>query len=104
MNSATLIEDFLALRGHLSLVHQVPGRLRLRLGPGLWAQAGKISETGLRQGLKSIQGIRDVRLNITAASLIIEYDAKAIEPEAWQRLLEADEDRARDQLQQWLGD
>jgi hypothetical protein len=102
LDHSALIKNLLAMRRHLSLVHQVPGRLRLRLGPGLWAQASTINESDLRHGLASIQGIKNVRLNIAAASLVIEYDAGLIKSEAWQQLLEADEDRARDQLQRWL--
>lgn len=103
MDSESLIDEFLELRSHLSLVHQVPGRMRLRLGAGLWSRAGELSDTGLRKGLASVQGIKDVRLNLAAASLVIEYDPKVMSPDDWQSLFEADEEIAREVLTGWFG-
>lgn len=102
MSPAAFVEEFLRVRDHLSLIHQVPGRMRLRLGVGLFARAAELSQGGLQGALQGLPGIRAVRLNLAAASLVIEYDPKLMTPDAWVLVLEGNEDEARDILSDWL--
>lgn len=103
MDSAALIDEFLELRDHLSLVHQVPGRIRLRLGAGLLPRATELGNGKLRQDLSALKGIREVRLNMAAASLVIEYDPRVMNQADWQAVFEEDETKARDILLAWFG-
>jgi hypothetical protein len=77
-------------------VHQVPGRIRLRLGPAILERA---AASGLDPGqagawLDAVPGIRGVRVNPLAASLVIEYDPGKIDPRWWERLILGEDDEA----------
>lgn len=90
------LTDLLRLRSELGIVHQVPGRIRLRLGPGLldWAQGRGLDAAQASGWLGALPGVRGLRVNLAAASLIIEYDPLRFDPAAWETLLRGEEDRA----------
>ncbi len=48
----TDIELLLDLRGHLKIVHHVPGRVRLRAGPALYEQASTLTGKDLQAVLE----------------------------------------------------
>jgi hypothetical protein len=96
------IDILLDMRRHLSIVHHVPGRIRLRIGPGLWGLANKVDDNLLRKMLDRLEGIRDVRVNMAVASLVIEYDFKQIHPDNWVTLVRGNAEAAGDLLNQWL--
>jgi hypothetical protein len=81
------LQRFLALRGHLGIVHHVPGRVRLRLGAGLLEAADAVERKSLAEWLETVDGIRGLRLNIPAASVIIEYDPQRLPPACWETLV-----------------
>lgn len=96
------IDTLLGMRRHLSIVHHLPGRIRLRVGPGLWGLANKVEDNLLRKMLDHLEGIRDVRVNMAVASVVIEYDFKQIHPDNWETLVRGDAEAAGDLLNQWL--
>jgi hypothetical protein len=90
------LDELLALRRALGIVHQVPGRIRLRMGPAILQRAAA-SGIGAEQAgawLDAVPGIRGVRVNPLAASLVIEYDPKRIDPHWWERLILGEDDEA----------
>jgi hypothetical protein len=72
---------------HLRIVHHVRGRLRVRLHAGVlgWLAQGPNAEP--ESWLDRVPGITALHLNKVAASLVIEYDARRIPPQWWERLL-----------------
>jgi len=72
---------------HLQIVHHVRGRVRLRLRPGIMAILPKLNGASAEQWLARIPGVLDLRLNLAAASLVIQYDAARIQPQWWERLI-----------------
>jgi hypothetical protein len=93
------VQGFLALRGHLRIVHHVPGRVRLRLGSGLLEAADAVARSSLAGWLETVDGIRGLRLNLAAASVIIEYDPQRLPPEAWKTLVNGSDEAALALLQ-----
>ena len=84
----------LALRHGISIAHHVPGRIRLRLAPTLWDSARSlgldIATAGIwlrSAALPVVAGVTATRLNAAAASLVIEYDPRQLDPSWWETLV-----------------
>lgn len=74
------------LRAQLLLVHQISGRVRLKLVPtpalvDAWAAAS--ASAAWTQHLRTVPGVRSVALNPLARSCVIEYDPRLIPDSAW---------------------
>ena len=96
------IGQLLALRQHLSIVHQLPGRIRLRIAASLFSQIHDFDLDTVKGVLASSHGIQDVRLNPAAATVIIEYDPTRLTPGLWPALLHGEEAEARTIIGQLL--
>jgi hypothetical protein len=96
------LSSMLDLRRHLSIVHHLPGRIRLRLGPALWRAAAGADRARFKTVLDGLEGIRDVRINVAVASVVVEYDPKKISPDDWETLVRGDAASASNLMNQWL--
>lgn len=96
------VPALLDLRRHLSIVHHLPGRIRLRFGPALWGQTANVDRTRLQKLLDGLEGIADVRLNPAVASVVIQYDPAVIDPDDWETLVRGDATAAGALMDQWL--
>ncbi|KMY66257.1 hypothetical protein AAU61_17405 [Desulfocarbo indianensis] len=82
MDAAILLK----LRDYLAVAHHIPGRIRLKLKPGLFgdimaiklARSVDLSSWGNGDGAAAII---NTRLNAAAGSLIIDYDPDLLAPE-----------------------
>ncbi len=85
LDAARLVAD---LRPHVRIVHQIPGRVRLRLAAALdtaaWRAGG---DDGLRACLAALPGVRAIGFNALARSCVVEYDPALIPDAAWPDLL-----------------
>lgn len=90
------LDAILKLRAELDIVHHIPGRLRLRLGPGLleWARDHDLDPDQAAASLRAFPGMTGTRLNAAAASLVLEYDPKRLDPADWETLLLGSDDEA----------
>ncbi|GHU03839.1 hypothetical protein FACS1894205_1070 [Alphaproteobacteria bacterium] len=79
--------DAPSIAAYLSIVHHIPGRIRLKLAAGAEIP-GHLSDAvrTLRDGLDKNPAIRSIRLNMLAKSCVIEYDPEQIAPDAWNAL------------------
>lgn len=102
LDAAPDLAALLGLRRHLSIVHHLPGRIRLRLGPSLWGSASRIDRDLFQGLLDRLEGIRDIRVNKAVATVIIEYDPHRVPPGDWETLVQGDAAAAGDILKQWL--
>jgi hypothetical protein len=85
----TLAAPLKALRHHLAIAHHVRGRVRLRLTPaGVLAVAPDLAAR-LADPAALPPGIRSVRVNVAALSVVIEYAPSLIAPELWGDLIAA---------------
>jgi hypothetical protein len=81
-------QDLLGFRQALSIVHHVAGRIRLRVGPALLSRLAAVNGESVQGLLRSLGGIRGIRVNAAAATVIIEYDPQRLAPGMWETLLE----------------
>jgi hypothetical protein len=78
-----------SLRRHLDIAHHVRGRIRLRLTPaGVLLLAPDLAAR-LGDHAAATPGIRSVRVNAAALSVVIEYVPSVIAPELWDDLIAA---------------
>ncbi len=85
-------DDWSRLAGllpHLHIVHHVRGRLRVRLHAGALGWLAQGPNAAPENWPARLPGITALHLNRAAASLVIEYDARRIPPQWWERLLHA---------------
>ncbi len=78
---------FLAVRRHLRIAHHIPGRIRLRAGPAIVKDLGAVNSKALDRILRALDGIKDVRVNPTAGSMVVEYRPDTIKPDWWETLI-----------------
>ncbi|MDO4637833.1 MAG: hypothetical protein Q4B13_09900 [Lautropia sp.] len=78
-------------RPWLTIAHQVPGRLRLKLGKGALNGVQFDSLNGradtINAALRRIRGVSNISWNLLARSCTIEYDPAVIPNAAWPDLL-----------------
>jgi hypothetical protein len=92
------LNSFLVLRRHLKIVHHIPGRVRLRVGAAVFKELGNV-DTGLFDHiLGAIDGIKEVRVNVGAASVVINYVPANIKPSWWDTLVHGEDSKAMDLL------
>lgn len=91
-----------ALRQHVDIVHHVPGRVRLRLGLPLLAGVEQIDLSVLQRFLAAVEGIHDVRINVAALSVVIQYDPTQMAPSLWQTLTEGEDAEVEALLVPWI--
>lgn len=91
----TDIDTLISLREYLSVAHHVPGRIRLKLNPAIRQALGLRDSSAIERAVQAVPGIRQVRLNTLAGSVVVEYASDIIQPVWWQTLLASDEQQAR---------
>ncbi len=96
------LTPFLNLRRHLKIAHHIPGRIRLRVGASVFKDLGKVDTQIFDRILGAIDGIRDVRVNAAAGSVVIAYTPTVIQSSWWETLLKADDCKATALLQRLL--
>lgn len=83
-------------RRELSIIHHVPGRIRVRISRALGARArASVDPDSLDRVIRAISGIEDVRVNPAVGSVTIRYDKSTIDPDWWSTLLEGDSKDAK---------
>ncbi|MUM76646.1 hypothetical protein GKC30_03245 [Pseudodesulfovibrio sp. F-1] len=88
MNLSTLM----TLRDHLKIQHHVPGRIRIKFTPALLADPRAMALRDKTTDLPAF--VREVRVNVFTRDIVIEYDPKAVVPEALhEALTTADQER-----------
>lgn len=78
----------LILRDELSEAHHIPGRLRLRFSLKAVSLVSRDDASHLGEALQRLVGIKSVRLNAMARSLVIEYDHRSIPARLWRDIVE----------------
>jgi hypothetical protein len=93
----------LELRRHLRIVHQVPGRIRFRIAATLLDRSNGIDLGSMKGTLVRIHGLRDVRVNPAAATVVIEYDPASLPPALWETLVNGGDQEAGAAIDRLLG-
>jgi len=86
-----------SLRKYVAIVSHVQGRARLKISMDilrhpLLQEISKFKEEEVIAAAKKVRGVVDVRLNMMARSLVVQYDPNEIEPSDLKDFLETKED------------
>lgn len=79
------IEQIVRVAEHLKVVHHVPGRIRLRFSMAAVKASRSMDLPGL---LKTIPGVRKLRVNSAAMSIVVDYDPARLPFDLWQMLVD----------------
>lgn len=90
----------LPLRRYLTIVHLVPGRIRLRLSMAGVRTAAPGTLERLQTEAAAVPAIRSFRVNRAALSVTIEFDPERVPTAWWPALLQADDHEAQRLLAQ----
>ncbi|MBI5441199.1 MAG: cation transporter [Deltaproteobacteria bacterium] len=82
-NGQKIIETVLGLAPHVEIAHHIPGRIRLRIRGGAAELAGRVD---VERAASFLPGVRSIRLNLLARSIVIEYDPARIAPDLWEQV------------------
>lgn len=88
IRSEDLIDGLLEMAPHLVVAHHVPGRARLKVLPrGVELLKERKKDSGsLDIPVKHLPGVRKLRTNYLARSVVVEYDADVLTNEVWTAL------------------
>lgn len=96
-------KDWFECRTLLSIAHHIPGRLRLKVAGRAIKDFAHADGEALEAWVKSLVGIRQVRVNSLALSIVIDYDTAQIGPTDWDLFFGSNKDRALEVLQRLGG-
>lgn len=100
------LASLLKLREGLGIVHHVPGRIRLRFGLGMLtlAQDEGLAPDQAVRWLRALPGVKGARINVAAASVVVDYDPRRLDPSRWETLVLGDDDAALELVLGLLGE
>lgn len=85
------MQELFQLIKHLSIVHHLPGRIRIRISKQGINQFLKLNKnSNLNFKITDFKGLKDFRLSKPTLSCIINYDPKVINSDDWEKLLKND--------------
>ncbi len=88
------LNRFFDLRRHMKIAHHIPGRIRLKIGVSALKELGTVNKSDVEGFLNEIDGIKEVRINEAAGSVVISYAPGRVAPERWEQLMHADRKQA----------
>ena len=94
------VEDYLIpLLEEAEIAHHIPGRIRLRFNHSILTKLPKLNgiEKEIQKIVNQIEAIKNIRLNLFAGSVVVQYDTDILPPDFWQEVLaEKDVGRLRE--------
>ncbi len=100
------VEDYLIpLLEEAEIAHHIPGRIRLRFNHSILAKLPKLNgiEKEIQKITDQIEAIKDIRLNLHAGSVVVQYDTDLLPPEFWEELVaEKHIDRLREMARRFV--
>ncbi|MGF1614629.1 MAG: hypothetical protein ACFCVA_12170 [Gammaproteobacteria bacterium] len=83
--------ELLQLRAYLSIKHHVAGRIRVVFSTALLDSIPRTEAGRLQDLLSGMRGVREVRLNLPARSVVVSYDPAQIPAQLLVDLIEGDD-------------
>lgn len=77
------VDDLLQLLPHVEIAHHVPGRIRLKIHP---SALNVVRDIDVEKVLLDIPGVRSLRINAFAKSVVIEYNCDRLPHDLWTNL------------------
>jgi hypothetical protein len=81
------------------IAHHIPGRIRLRFNQSILGKLPKLNgiEKEIQKIVNQIEAIKNIRLNLFAGSVVVQYDTDILPPDFWQEVVaEKDVGRLRE--------
>ena len=100
------VEDYLMpLLEEAEIAHHIPGRIRLRFNHNILARLPKLNgiKKEIQRMVNQIEAIKDIRLNLYAGSVVVQYDTDILSPDLWQEVVgEKDIEQLKEQARRLL--
>jgi len=100
------VEDYLIpLLEEAQIAHHIPGRIRLRFNHSILAALPKLNgiEKEIQKIADQIEAIKDIRLNLYAGSVVVQYDTDLLPSVFWEEVVaEKDLERLREMARRLL--
>ncbi|MBC2693810.1 MAG: hypothetical protein HF982_00715 [Desulfobacteraceae bacterium] len=84
------VEDYLMpLLEEAEIVHHIPGRIRLRFNHSIVSKLPKVNgiEKEIQKLANEIEAIKNIRLNLFAGSVVVQYDTELLSLDFWQEVV-----------------
>ena len=84
------VEDYLMpLLEEAEIVHHIPGRIRLKFNHSIVTKLPKVNgiEKEIQKIANQIEAIKNIRLNLFAGSVVVQYDTDILSPDFWQEVV-----------------
>ncbi|MEA1899546.1 MAG: hypothetical protein U9N47_02075 [Thermodesulfobacteriota bacterium] len=84
------VDDYLILLlEEAEIAHHIPGRIRLRFNHSIVSKLPKVNgiEKEIQKIANQIEAIKNIRLNLFAGSVVVQYDADLFSPDFWQEVV-----------------
>ena len=85
------VDDYLIfLLGEVEIVHHIPGRIRLKFNSSILAGLPKLNgiKKWIQERADQVSAVKDIRLNLFAGSVVIQYDTGLLSPDFWHEVVE----------------
>ncbi|WP_419781437.1 HMA2 domain-containing protein [Maridesulfovibrio sp.] len=82
MNFHKIVE----LEKYLDVAHHIPGRIRIKFSPLILTRP--VALAAMKEHAELPEAIKDARVNMSARSVVIEYDPEEISPELIEELIQ----------------
>jgi len=80
-------QQIIDISSHLSKIHHIKGRLRLRVSPKIKEQSNGVTLHDIKRLPEQINGIKGIKINKIIGSITIDYDHTIFPYELWEDLL-----------------
>ncbi|MEA3427618.1 MAG: hypothetical protein U9Q84_00050 [Thermodesulfobacteriota bacterium] len=96
------VEDYLIpLLEEAEIAHHIPGRIRLRFNHSIVTRLPKVNggiEKEIQRVANQIEAIKNIRLNLYAGSVVVQYYTDILSPDFWQKVVgEKDVEQLKEQ-------
>ena len=84
------VEDYLMpLLEEAEIAHHIPGRIRLKFNHSIVTKLPKLNgiEKEIQKIANQIEAIKDIRLNLFAGSVVVQYDTDILSHDFWQEVV-----------------
>ncbi|WP_306591638.1 hypothetical protein [Geothrix sp. 21YS21S-4] len=103
LEKGALLGLLMKARRYLDIAHHVRGRIRITFDFEILALGRTVDLPSLRAAFERIHGVRNVRWNLMAGSLVVEYDPALLLPAWWETLVHGSSEGAETVLEALLG-
>lgn len=89
MTSMSVDDYLIPLLEEAEIAHHIPGRIRLRFNHSIVAKLPKQNgiEKEIQKIANQIEAIKNIRLNLFAGSVVVQYDTDLLSPDFWQEVV-----------------